>query len=105
MWLHIWECSLRENDMADCVIRSRIDPLVKAKAIDLFEHMGLTLSEAIRIFIYQSVSENRIPFSINAPNAVTRAAMREVRAGKNLEKTSLKKLRKNWQKYAKDNPR
>jgi len=95
----------KEDDMADCVIRSRIDPQIKAKAIDLFEHMGLTLSEAIRIFIYQSVSENRIPFSINVPNATTRAAMRDARSGKNLEKTSLKKLRKNWQMHAKNNPK
>ncbi len=35
--------------MTDCVIRSRVDLLIKAKADKLFKHMGLTLSEAIRL--------------------------------------------------------
>lgn len=82
--------------MTDCVIRSRIDPNIKEKSTQLFEHMGLTLSEAIRLFIYQSVAEERIPFSINIPNAATRAAMDEVSHGKHLEKTSLKKLTQDW---------
>ena len=82
--------------MADCVIRSRIDPNVKAKAAKLFEHMGLTLSEAIRLFLYQSVAEKRIPFSINIPNATTRAAMLEVEQRKNLKKTSIEQLKKEW---------
>lgn len=82
--------------MTDCVIRSRIDSTIKEKATQLFEHMGLTLSEAIRLFIYQSVAEERIPFSINAPNAVTRAALEEAKQGKHLEKTSLKQLKKDW---------
>ena len=82
--------------MTDCVIRSRIDPKIKAKAVELFEHMGLTLSEAIRLFLYQSVAEKRIPFSINIPNATTRAAMLEVKERKNLKKTSIEKLKKEW---------
>jgi len=82
----------------DCVIRSRIDPVIKAKAAKLFEHMGLSLSEAIRLFIYQAVSEKRIPFSINIPNAATRAALTESELGKGLEKTSLKQLAKDWDK-------
>jgi len=82
--------------MTDCIIRSRIDPKIKAKAAQLFEHMGLTLSEAVRLFIYQSVAEERIPFSINVPNAVTRAALEEVSHGKHLEKTSLEKLKQDW---------
>jgi DNA-damage-inducible protein J len=82
--------------MNDCVIRSRIDPLVKDKAVAVFQHMGLTLSEAIRIFIYQSVAEQRIPFSINIPNAITSATLSAIEEGKGLEKTSLDQLAKDW---------
>ena len=82
--------------MTDCVVRSRIDPLLKKKAIKVFEHMGLTLSDAIRIFIYQSVAEHKIPFSINIPNATTRAAMQQVESRKNLKKTSIAQLKKDW---------
>jgi DNA-damage-inducible protein J len=80
--------------MTDCIVRSRIDPKMKEKAVKVFEHMGLTLSEAIRIFIYQSVAEHKIPFSINIPNPTTRAAMQVEK--KHLKKTSLEQLKKDW---------
>jgi DNA-damage-inducible protein J len=82
--------------MTDCTIRSRIDPLIKAEAVALFEHMGLTLSEAIRLFLYQSVAEKRIPFSINIPNAKTRATLEKANRGQDLEPTTLEQLGKAW---------
>ena len=82
--------------MSDCVIRSRIDPLIKAKAMKIFNHMGLTLSEAVRLFLYQSVTEKRIPFSINIPNATTRATLDAIEQGKDLEETHVKKLTDDW---------
>ena len=82
--------------MTDCVIRSRIDPLIKAKADKLFKHMGLTLSEAIRLFLYQSVAEKRIPFNIETPNATTRMALEQAENGENISATSLEKLSQEW---------
>jgi DNA-damage-inducible protein J len=82
--------------MTDCVVRSRINQQIKIKAAKLFDHMGLTLSDAIRIFLYQSVAEKRIPFSINVPSAATRVALHETLHLKNLEKTSLKQLQEDW---------
>lgn len=82
--------------MTDCIIRSRIDPHIKAEAVQVFEHMGLTLSEAIRLFLYQSVAEQRIPFSIAIPNPTTQAAIHEIVHKRKLEKTSLKQLREDW---------
>ncbi|OGT41330.1 MAG: hypothetical protein A3F42_00335 [Gammaproteobacteria bacterium RIFCSPHIGHO2_12_FULL_37_34] len=84
--------------MTDCIIRSRIDPKMKEKAVKVFDHMGLTLSEAVRIFIYQSVAEHKIPFSINIPNPITRTAIQEVKERKHLKKTSLGQLKKDWDK-------
>jgi len=84
--------------MTDCVVRSRIDPHVKAEAAQIFGDMGLTLSEAIRVFLYQSVAENGIPFSINRPNATTRNALEAIKRGEGLEKTSLDQLTKDWDK-------
>ena len=82
--------------MTDCIVRSRIDSRIKTEAVQLFEHMGLTLSEAVRLFLYQSIAEKRIPFEIRTPNAVTREAMESAKRGKNLEKTSLRQLAKDW---------
>lgn len=84
--------------MTDCVVRSRIDPRIKAKADKLFEHLGLTLSEAIRIFIYQSVSEKRIPFLIGVPNEKTRSALEASDRGESISATSLEQLSEDWDK-------
>jgi addiction module antitoxin, RelB/DinJ family len=80
----------------NCVIRSRIDDHIKAKAVRLFEHMGLTLSEAIRLFLYQSVAKKCIPFEISIPNPDTCEALEAAKKGKNLGKTSLRRLAKDW---------
>ncbi len=82
--------------MMDCVIRSRISPVMKKKAVKVFDQMGLTLSEAIRLFIYQSVAQHKIPFSINIPNEETQLAMEDAVKRRNIKKTSLKKLGKDW---------
>lgn len=82
--------------MTDCIVRSRIDPYVKAEAVRVFEHMGLTLSEAIRMFLYQSVAEKCIPFSVNIPNATTRSAFEDIEQKKGLEITSIEQLTSDW---------
>ena len=82
--------------MTDCVIRSRIDPLIKAKADKLFKHMGLTLSEAVRLFLYQSVAEKRIPFNIEMPNAITRMTLEKAEKGEKISATSLEQLSQEW---------
>ena len=84
--------------MNNCTIRSRIDPHIKAEAVELFDNMGLTLSEAIRLFLYQSIAEKRIPFSINIPNSTTSAVLTKTDHGKGLSPTSLEQLSKDWDK-------
>ncbi len=82
--------------MTDAVIRFRIDEKTKNKAIHLFEKMGLTMSEAARLFIYQSVAEQRLPFSINIPNKTTREAIKQAEHEEELHETSLEQLKKDW---------
>ena len=56
-----------------------IDSEVKEKAIPILNEVGLDLSTAVGIFLRQTIRENSIPFDItlNAPNAQTKAALRE----------------------------
>jgi DNA-damage-inducible protein J len=82
--------------MTDIVVRSRIDPRLKAQAAQLFKHFGLSLSDAIRLFLRQSVNEKRIPFAINIPNKKTQQAFSDISDKKHLEKTSITKLKKEW---------
>lgn len=69
--------------MMNETIQTRVSPTLKKEAEDLFAQMGLNLSDAIRMFLQQSVNEGRIPFQPRAkrPNAETIAAMEEAERG------------------------
>lgn len=45
-------------------IQVRIDPETKESASELFNKMGFTMSDAITLFIKQSLKEGCIPFNI-----------------------------------------
>lgn len=68
-------------------INVRMDPVVKANAEELFASFGMTVTEAINIFLHQSLMVGGLPFEVRQPkyNAETLAAMqeaREIAAGK-----------------------
>ncbi len=82
--------------MADSIVRSRIDPAIKNEAAKIFKTMGLTMSDAIRLFFHQVIAKNALPFSIEAPNSVTLAAMEAARRGEGLETVTLDQLDQDW---------
>ena len=43
-------------------IQIKIDPKLKADAIKLFDDIGLNLSDAIKLFLKQSVNSSSLPF-------------------------------------------
>ena len=57
----------------------RIEPEVKANAEELFGSFGLTVTDAVNVFLRQSLMKGGFPFEIvhNKPNAVTQAAIAE----------------------------
>jgi len=68
-------------------INVRMDPVIKANAEELFASFGMTVTEAINIFLHQSLMVGGLPFEVRQPkyNAETLAAMqeaREIAAGK-----------------------
>lgn len=44
--------------------------------------MGLSVSDAIRLLLLQVANEKRLPFTVQAPNAATIKAMKELDDGK-----------------------
>ena len=60
----------------------RVDPEIKSSAEALFSSFGLTVSDAVNIFLHQSLLEGGLPFAVKQPryNAETEAAMAEARA-------------------------
>lgn len=67
-------------------VQARIPDELKAAADVLFAEMGLTTSEAIRLFLKQSVNLGALPFTPVAkrPNAESIAAMRELESTEDL---------------------
>jgi DNA-damage-inducible protein J len=58
----------------------RIDPYIKSSAESIYARYGLRISDAINIFLHQSVNVGGLPFDLRSetPNAETLAAMQEV---------------------------
>jgi DNA-damage-inducible protein J len=59
----------------------RIDPKTKKESEELYSSFGLTLSDAITMFLRQSIAIGGLPFELRQPryNAATEEAMREAR--------------------------
>ncbi|MDD2973362.1 MAG: type II toxin-antitoxin system RelB/DinJ family antitoxin [Lachnospiraceae bacterium] len=62
-------------------INVRIDAETKAAAEKLFASFGITVTDAINIFLRKSIMEGGLPFEVKLPryNAETEAAMEEAR--------------------------
>jgi DNA-damage-inducible protein J len=65
---------------ANTMVHVRVDEKLKAEATEALSAMGLSLSDAVRVFLTRVVAEQRLPFSLEVPNAETRAAMAEADA-------------------------
>ncbi|MCL2494337.1 MAG: type II toxin-antitoxin system RelB/DinJ family antitoxin [Oscillospiraceae bacterium] len=59
----------------------RVKPSVKKQAEELFSDYGLTVSDAVNMFLHQALLEYRIPFQPHQPryNAETLAAIQETK--------------------------
>lgn len=42
----------------------RLNPEIKQESIELFESLGITLSDAINLFLHQALREGGLPFEI-----------------------------------------
>ncbi|MGT2454066.1 type II toxin-antitoxin system RelB/DinJ family antitoxin [Cupriavidus basilensis] len=62
---------------ATTMVHVRVDENVKAQAAETLASMGLTVSDAIRVFLTRVVADKELPFAIKAPNATSRVAIAE----------------------------
>jgi DNA-damage-inducible protein J len=86
-----------EVKMAESMVRSRIDPVVKREAQKVLRSLGISLSEGIRLFLVQVITEKALPFKAKIPNKRTLAAMEAASRGK-VEPTHLEALKKCWKR-------
>jgi addiction module RelB/DinJ family antitoxin len=67
----------------------RIEPEVKSKVATIYAHYGLSVTDAVNVFLHQSINVGGLPFDLrpeSAPNETTLRALREgdqlIRRGK-----------------------
>ena len=53
--------------MATAVLQTRVDTETKLEAESLFDSLWLDITTAIRLFLRQSINQQRIPFDIIPP--------------------------------------
>lgn len=66
--------------MTDAIVKSRIEPGLKADAELVLEELGLSVSDVIRLTLRQIVARRGLPFDVKIPNEVTIGAIKEARA-------------------------
>ncbi|MBS5857672.1 MAG: type II toxin-antitoxin system RelB/DinJ family antitoxin [Clostridia bacterium] len=66
----------------------RVEPSVKMKAEETLSDLGLSITEAVNVFLNQVILHDGIPFKIEKPryNKETIQSMEDVKNGKNLSK-------------------
>lgn len=64
----------------------RIDPNIKDQAEHLFAQFGITITDAVNMFLHQSINVGGIPFDLKVekPNAITLAAMENAVNGRDM---------------------
>lgn len=72
--------------MTGTAMTVRIDPDIKNKAAEYLKQMGLTTSEATRLFLHSVVLHKGLPFELKIPSEETITAIQESKEGKNVIK-------------------
>jgi DNA-damage-inducible protein J len=59
------------------MVHVRVDDDIKARATETLNSLGLSVSDAVRLFLHRVVADQAFPLELKVPNARTRAAMAE----------------------------
>ena len=84
--------------MKTAVIHARINPDIKNKAETVLHRLGITPTEAIRIFYAQITLQNGLPFSVKIPNDLTLATLSKSYQDEDVEEfNSLDEMFESWE--------
>jgi len=85
--------------MKTSFVHARIEPQTKRKAEKVLHKLGITPTEAIRIFYNQISLRGGLPFAVEIPNERTVATLQKSRRGESLQKfDSLDEMFESWEK-------
>ncbi len=83
--------------MKTAAVHSRIQPEIKEQAEGILQRLGLSPTEAIRMFYTQIALRNGLPFDVSIPNDETIKALEDSRNGRNLQQfNSTEELFESW---------
>ena len=71
----------------------KLDPTVKQEAQAIFAQLGLTLGEAVNLFLNQVRLNKGLPFELKIPNAMTQHVLKEAQEGVNMETLTFEELK------------
>lgn len=63
--------------MATKMLHVRVDDDIRDDASSILASLGLTMSDAVRIFLHRVVASQGLPLELKVPNETTRAALLE----------------------------
>ncbi|MES9856867.1 MAG: type II toxin-antitoxin system RelB/DinJ family antitoxin [Sedimenticola sp.] len=72
----------------------RLDEDKFTEAKQILAQLGMNFTEAVNIFTSLIVAKKGLPFDVKLPTDETKGVLRDIRAGKNLETTSLEQLKR-----------
>lgn len=73
------------NHIASTKVECRVDPALKESTTRILDRLGLSMSDAIRMFLHQVEVNRGIPFDLRIPNDETLEAIKEIREGRTEE--------------------
>ena len=68
----------------NATITVEVEPDVKERVESILKKMGLSVSDAIALFLRKIENQGELPFEAEVPNRKTRRVMRDTDKGKNL---------------------
>jgi DNA-damage-inducible protein J len=81
------------------VVHARIEPRTKKKAEDVLNRLGMSPTEAIRLFYHQICLRSGLPFAVRIPNEETKSVLLKSRKGQDVQSfDSLEDMFASWKK-------
>jgi len=65
-------------------VQARVEQQLKEKAEDILSRLGLSITDAVTVYYRQIVLQRGLPFPVKIPNRITRRAMEDAAAGKDV---------------------
>jgi DNA-damage-inducible protein J len=69
-------------------VRARLDPKLKEQTEQIFDQIGISTTDAIRIFFTQVKLHQGLPFELKIPNKTTQKAIIDAQKGREVQKST-----------------